>query len=87
MAKVAEVAVLRPVVSQACRSAKFLAFGSKSCPEPNFLLVSMVTLTDVYKNVLGAIFIFFQNIGETCGGCGPPRGDVVGVSNAHRPAR
>ena len=22
-------------------------------------------------------FIFFQKIGEACGGCGPPRGDVV----------
>ena len=34
----------------------FLAEGPKFGPEPNFLLVSMVTLADVYKNVLGAIF-------------------------------
>ena len=43
------------------------------------MLVSFAALTDVYKNVLIAIFIFFQKIGVTCGGCGPPRGDVVGV--------
>ena len=47
-------------MSHSCRSAKFLAFGPKSFPEPNFLLVLMVTLSDVYKNVLGAIFLFFS---------------------------
>ena len=56
LAKLAEGAVLRVVMSQACRSAIFLAFGPKTCPEPNFLLVTMAALTDVYKNVLGAIF-------------------------------
>ena len=34
----------------------FLAEGPKICPEPNFLLVLMVTLPDVHASVLGAIF-------------------------------
>ena len=47
-------------MSHTCHSAIFLAFGPKTCPEPNFLLVSMAALADVYKNVLGAIFLFFS---------------------------
>ena len=59
--KFAEVAVLHTVMSQACRSAKFLAEGPKIAPEPNFVLVSMVALPDVHANVLGAIFLAFSN--------------------------
>ena len=43
--KFAEVAVLRTVMSQACRSAKFLAEGPKIAPEPNFVLVLIVAVS------------------------------------------
>ena len=49
LAKLAEGAVLRLVMSLACRSAIFLAEGPKFGPEPNFLLVSMAVFIDVYN--------------------------------------
>ena len=57
--ELAEVAVLCVVMSQVCRSAKFLAFGPKICPEPNFLLVLIVTLAVVYAFVNGAFLLYF----------------------------
>ena len=44
-----EVAVLRMVMSQACRSAKFLAEGPKIAPEPIFLLVLIMPVSEIHS--------------------------------------
>ena len=56
------------LMSLACRSAIFLAEGPKFGPEPNFVVVLMVTLADVHASVLGAIFLAFShNLSEFSG--------------------
>ena len=58
--KIAEVAVLRTVMSQACCSAKFLAEGPKIAPEPNFVLVLMIALDEINSSYyLFLIFLTF----------------------------
>ena len=56
LAQVAEVAVLRVVMSLACRSAKFLAEGPKIAPEPNFVLILMIDVSDI--NSLDFVCLF-----------------------------
>ena len=60
LAQVAEVAVLRVVMSLACRSAKFLAEGSKIDSEPNFVLLLMIALDEINSSYyLFLIFLTF----------------------------
>ena len=49
LAQVAEVAVLRTVMLLACRSAKFLAEGPKIAPEPNFVLVLIMPVSEIHS--------------------------------------